>query len=81
MLVKLRISNEKQWLEGGYDSNYSYEHQFREAYTGLYGSLENHNIPTSIFSYCSSNSQCQFIFNGFDSKTNTYFFEFIGTIG
>ena len=49
MLVKLRMSNEKQWLEGGYDSNYSYEYQFREAYTGLYGSLENRVNINKLF--------------------------------
>jgi len=81
MLVKLRISNEEEWTKGGYDSYISNEAQFIEAYNDLIKGLVNNQIPTSIFSYCSSESQCQFVFNGFDRKTNTYFFEFISTIG
>jgi hypothetical protein len=81
MLAKLRISNEKEWLKGEYDSKHTYEDQFTEAYKDLKETLKEHKIPLSIFSSCSSGSQCQFLFNGFDSKTNTYFFEFIGTIG
>ena len=81
MLVKLRISNEKEWVKGEHDSKHTYEDQFTEAYEELKETLKEDKIPVSIFSSYSVSSQCQFVFNGFDSKTNTYFFEFIGTIG
>jgi hypothetical protein len=79
MLVKLRISNEQEWIIGEYDSNITYEQQYRDLYTELTYSLGNDNIPTSISSGMSSTHFCLFTFNGFDKKTNTYFFEFINT--
>jgi len=80
-LVKLRITNEKEWVEEGVDSKISYEEQFLELYKDLVDNLFKEKIPTSLFSECSSCSQCQFVFNGFDSNTDTYFFTFISTVG
>ena len=81
MLVKLRISNEQDWLNGGYNTNYSYSEQYSEIYSQFTSKHKEGNIPTVLTSGCSIESICLFDFNGYDSKTNTFFYTFATTAG
>lgn len=76
MLVKLRISNEKEWIAGVYNSEFTYAEQYSELYTHLAQKYKGGDIPLVMLSEYSNGSTCVFHFNGFDSNTNTLFYKF-----
>ena len=85
MLVKLRINDEQDWFDN-YDhlneNSISCDKQFVLLLSELIESLDDSKIPTGLTSSYSTKSEGMnvFIFNGFDSKTNTYFFNYSGTV-
>jgi len=84
MLVKLRINDEQDWFDNCQPSEHSIscDKQFVLLLTELIESLEQDKIPTGLTSSYSTKFEGVnvFIFNGFDSKTNTYFFNYSGTV-
>jgi len=81
MLVKLRISNEQEWLNGDYHTKYSYSEQYSELFSQFVGKHKEGNIPVVLTSGYSIESICIFDFNGYDNKTNTFFYTFSTTAG
>ena len=72
MLTKLRISNEEEFTN---EVKENLECYYSGIYTELIDDLERSKIP-KFLNHCYADKTCYFTFNGFDSKTNTYFFKY-----
>lgn len=70
MLTKLRITNESDFEDATVFETTRTDYVFLEAYHVLIDSLKQHVIPKQI-----NSEVCYFLFNGYDPKTNTYFYK------
>ena len=85
MLVKLRINNEQEWFDMYDPSNInsiSCDKQFIVLLKDLIESLDENKIPKGLISFYNVKSEgnCVFIFNGYDHKSNTYFYNYTGIV-
>jgi len=76
MLVKLRISNESYFVESMENPKFSIEEQYLQMYKELINSLKEGGIPKVLCPDYKDWGSAIFDFNGFDSKTNTYYYEY-----
>jgi hypothetical protein len=76
MLVKLRISNEKDFMEFYKYGELHAEHCFIKLYSLFIKDFEDLNIPSFLSIKLTDERTLYFDFNGLDKRTNTYFYEF-----
>ena len=70
MLTKLRISNEEEFTSSNAFQVPENDYVFLDIYKTLIDDLKQNKISQRI-----STDNCVFSFNGYDSKTNTYFYK------